>query len=816
MMPEARQLGAKSREDGPRTVPGPLQPFVVPALLATIVLATFIAYSPVLFNFFNGDDFVHLSWLPNAISHPELIYRNFYSSWLDGTTTKFYRPLISVFMVSDYLLWGVNGLGFRLTNLAFHLASSLFVFLITRNLQSIADKSEARPESQAPALLWPAATAALFALYPLHPEAVSWITGRVDSVVTAFCLAAVFFYMKFSQSGRMLFFGAAAASEILGLLSKEMAITLPAVFVLYEIIYGYGFINQGTSKLKALIKPLARTLPFFFILLLYFAVRYMALGTFVGGYDDSLLFISNLNLFIQGWVQGICKLLVPINSSLIGSHHFLSKLYPAAVVLALMASLARLVLDLAGRKHLFFITGWLALSLLPVYKLFNIAFDLQGSRLAYLATVPLCMLMTAFAVPALRLAGKKIWQSCCLILSAVLIAIAGCVLYMNNEPWKEAGLETNAIRNSLQALYNNIDSDPQMIFLGLPDQINGAYTCRNALDGMTKKPQLSRSISNCLMINAFEPIFPFGFLKESILENQDKILIYKWNGKTKSFEKLAAKPDVSGSQPFYWRGRDLKKLAVLPEGQKSDPELSYSKSGNLVLKRSAAAQEYLELNIPERACFTCDIVEVELELSGFPAPDTGADLLYSNTMYPDFVLARRTRTQFTEGQKKQRLFFVLRGLPEWSLGGSTGPFRLLLPPATAAEIKSLAVIPWRLLLPQIKFDNSGYFGSKGYLHLGPQEKSRSIEINLGQIKGAEKFALEISRCNLLFESQNSQLKSRVSQEWKVFSGKERKVELIFEDFASPGIYELRVFPLAADDTVCGAASDHIVISVDPK
>src|SRR3990167_7438096 len=102
--------------------------------LVFVLAATLVAYSPVLFNFFNGDDFVHLTWLNDAIANPELIWRNFHSSWLDGTTTRFYRPLISVFMVSDYLIWGANGLGFRITNLLCHGVSTIFIFLIVSHL----------------------------------------------------------------------------------------------------------------------------------------------------------------------------------------------------------------------------------------------------------------------------------------------------------------------------------------------------------------------------------------------------------------------------------------------------------------------------------------------------------------------------------------------------------------------------------------------------------------------------------------------------------------------------------------------------------
>src|SRR5271155_623323 len=128
-------------------------------LLGSLILVLLI-YSPIMVNAFNGDDFVHLKWLSEAVKQPELVWRNFHSAWLDITTAKFYRPLISLFMLADYMIWRGNGIGFPLSN----------------------DKSKWN-------YIWCLSAATLFGLYPLHPEAVSWITGRVDTFVTLFSLA---------------------------------------------------------------------------------------------------------------------------------------------------------------------------------------------------------------------------------------------------------------------------------------------------------------------------------------------------------------------------------------------------------------------------------------------------------------------------------------------------------------------------------------------------------------------------------------------------------------------------------------------------
>jgi len=303
--------------------------------LAVICFITTCAYASVLFNFFIGDDFVHLIWLKDAAHNPELVLRNFHTSWLDGTTTRFYRPLISVFMLSDYLISGTNAISFHITNLLFLLIGAICLFHICLHLQKSCTNNDD--------LTFPFATAMMFALYPLHPEAVSWITGRVDAIVTAFYLASVWFYMRW-RAGQsrvvwsVLFF-------ICALMSKEMAVTIPAVFLLYEICFKLektpdsrprSPFFQALAKAVPFWKVLAKTVPFWILLAVYFGVRYMSLGTLVGGYDDSLTFISNWSNFIRGWLHGLRMIVIPINRSLMGDHNAFTIAWEVSCALVLV------------------------------------------------------------------------------------------------------------------------------------------------------------------------------------------------------------------------------------------------------------------------------------------------------------------------------------------------------------------------------------------------------------------------------------------------------------------------------------------------
>jgi hypothetical protein len=782
--------------------------------LLLIIALTVLAYSPVLFNFFAGDDFVHLTWLRHAVNHPDMIWKNFYSSWLDGTTTKFYRPLISIFMVTDYLVWGINGLGFHLTNLAFHCTSSVLLFFIVRRLAG-----ELKGLNRATPVLLALTSAAVFALYPLHTEAVSWITGRVDAIVTTFCLSSLWCYMRWRDTAGGFWLVGAAASFICGLLSKEMAITTPALFVVYEFIAQPGQSERrpaeaprtsvkqwvGTGFIGSL-----RTIPFWAILAAYFVVRRFALGTFVGGYDDSLLFIADPKAFVLNWLHALRVFVEPLNRELFNGRNPLPKIWEVFLLTSIALGAYRLYVE-RNFKTLAFTCVWLAFALAPVYKLFAIADDLQGSRLAYLATVPLSILfaygLTGFAVSRNQFSAKMRW-----ILPAVFCALCTTVLFINNQSWRNAGIAANAVRADLDRIYKFIKTDPQFMMIGLPDHIQGAYVCRNALFGMTKKPQISFDAYNCVMVNEFEPIFPFGFLKESMAEHNDVTHVMRWSNKDKQF-KLVVIPKQHITETAVFTDAAL--TTSLHSRPSDNTNCQREGNGALLLSSAGKKRPELAFGLPDTfSSWTTDFITIDINVAERGQKTIGADLLYANEGNPEFQLARRSHAEIADESGHQQLTFVLRSLPEWGLGGNNPRFKLLLPPQSQISIERISVVPASLMMPRIDFANSGYLGSKGYLHLAPKQPKQSISIDASAITGAKSTLLEMTRANIFFEEQNSRVFSNIRG--KLMPGPLKGAfKLTRSDFASEGLYEIRVWAVDEHGKTLGVASDHIALAIDP-
>lgn len=786
-------------------------------LLILIAALTGLAYSPAIQDAFLGDDFVHLTWLSEAVKHPELIWRNFYTSWLDGTTTKFYRPLISVFMVTDYLIYGPHGQGFRLTNLFFHLSSALLLFLITLRIQNPTAKTSITSTN----LVWATFATAIFALYPLHPEAVSWTTGRVDTIVTTFCLLSIFGYLQWRAKQIHLWLYLSLIANMLGLLSKEMAITIPAICLGYEMLcYQPAVAKEATANdsrqiIKVFFRSLQPTLPFWFILAGYFGVRRLALGTFVGGYDDSLLFIANPLSFINNWLNGISMLLVPTNKFLLGAHNPLTKSW--LILLALIGiSLAGCLILVRERHRTFlFCIFWLFMSLAPVYKIFGIAADLEGSRLAYLCTAPLAVLMAGaftgasdyFTSATLKTVFSQRIRT---VFGTIFTLLCFTVLYINNQPWREASLESNRIRKGLEQLYTSIPGDPEVLLIGLPDHINGAYVCRNALSGMIKKPQFYRDIYNAVMIYPYEPIMPYGYLKDSIAACKQNVRIYFWNSSEKLFHPITVLPDIN--QNIFWllQGQSLKKALDFTAAEKSgELKATWLEDGRLHLStNNKPAAIFLQPG--QHKCWSTDFIAMQVESHSIPAAPFS--LFYKNDLRPQYLLSARTETAIKPEPPNQLLAFALRPYPEWGLGGQYTEFKLVIPAHADLTIRAISNKNPAELMPQISFPNSGYLGTKGHLELSNKKAVATIHVDASKITGATKCRLEITRVNLQFMEQNSQEFSNVALLKPELDTTCGDYSLRVNILRQPGLYQLRAWALDNAGKIIGVASDHININ----
>lgn len=202
---------------------------------ALVVVLTLIVFLPAVRN-----DFVNWDDTTNLTDNPD--YRGLgwtQMKWM--WTTRLlghYIPVTWMTFGLDYKIWGMNPFGYHLTNVLLHAANAvLFYFLALAifRLAMRASSVEARRRIPIGALF----AALVFALDPLRVESVAWVTERRDVLSGLFYLLAILAYLRAfedpEQPARRKYYWASLASFALAVLSKEIAVTLPAVLLILDV-----------------------------------------------------------------------------------------------------------------------------------------------------------------------------------------------------------------------------------------------------------------------------------------------------------------------------------------------------------------------------------------------------------------------------------------------------------------------------------------------------------------------------------------------------------------------------------------------------
>jgi tetratricopeptide (TPR) repeat protein len=142
--------------------------------ILVIATITFVVYLPSLKGSFILDD--NLLLTDNVlIKAPNGLYRLWFST--EGTD---YWPVTYSSLWFEWRMWGMNPVGYRLTNLLLHIIDSLLIWQILRKLSI--------PGCFLAALL--------FAVHPINVESVAWIAQRKNLLALLFFVLSILFYLN--------------------------------------------------------------------------------------------------------------------------------------------------------------------------------------------------------------------------------------------------------------------------------------------------------------------------------------------------------------------------------------------------------------------------------------------------------------------------------------------------------------------------------------------------------------------------------------------------------------------------------------------
>ncbi|MGD0784670.1 MAG: tetratricopeptide repeat protein [Sedimentisphaerales bacterium] len=391
-----------------------------PLLICLVLTLTTLAvyYQVHSFGFINLDDPVYVSENPNIQAGITLnAVKWAFTSGHAGN----WHPLTWLSHILDWQLFGSNPAGHHLTNLFFHIANTLLLFLVLKKMT----------ES-----LWQSAfVAALFALHPLHVESVAWVAERKDVLSTFFWLLTMWAYAHYAKNPKLKWYLISLILFALGLMSKPMLVTLPFVLLLLD----YWPFQRKISRhlLVSAGRLTAEKIPFFIFAAASSIVTILAQhsGKAVVPLSLAPLNFRITNAFIS-YMRYIEKVFHPAGLAVFYPHPGSSVSVLYAVMSAAMLLAVTILVLRYTKKYPYLFTGWFWYlgTLVPVIGIIQVGGQAMADRYTYITLTGLFIII-AWGMPELlgKFPRRKIVL--CILSLVVLFALAVCS-YFQTRYWK--------------------------------------------------------------------------------------------------------------------------------------------------------------------------------------------------------------------------------------------------------------------------------------------------------------------------------------------------------------------------------------------
>lgn len=350
---------------------------------------------------------------------------------LAGIDKAPYRPLRWISYAVDYQFSGLDPIAYHISNIILHCLTVIIIYLTIAALTG----------SSRTAFF----AACLFAVHPVHTDSVTYISGRRDILSTLFYILGFSLFLRSRQKKRPRLLFLSLASYLLAIASKEMAVTLPAMFFFYDFINNLSaeghFFRRCTDALK---KIIARY-KLFYLGFLTPAVLFTCYKVLIKSPSNKIGFYGG-ELYIQLLTLGkilvyyIKLLLFPVN--LIADYSFNSFPLPTSffepatfVSILLLCVIAFVTVRLLRTDAVMaFAIIWFFVTLLPVCHIFP-HHELLAEHYLYLPSFGFVLLVSLLLS---RASTTPRWKFPAYALFTVIIALLSVRTFYRNYDWKDS------------------------------------------------------------------------------------------------------------------------------------------------------------------------------------------------------------------------------------------------------------------------------------------------------------------------------------------------------------------------------------------
>ncbi|KAB2832043.1 MAG: hypothetical protein F9K48_11225, partial [Candidatus Brocadia sp.] len=309
---------------------------------------------------------------------PQVFTKNYFS--ISGEMS--YRPLVTISYFIDYAIWHLNPFGFHMTNIVFHVMNTLLFYLLLRAVLS-------NNKIIFLSILF-------FVTHPVLVETVNAVGYREDLLCATFLLVSFIYFIKSdslfyrenSQTTRFAFYYAISlVSYLCALFSKEMAITLPVLLVVFMVFSRQKPLVSFTKRLKGMYAG------YLAISLFYLIIRFVVFSNpaFKSSYQPGGFWVNAFTM-IKILASYIKLSFFPLHLNADYVVPLITHPWEGSCILALtfLISIFVIFAVLCKTRNMFAVwMSWFFITLLPVMNIIPID-NIMAERYLYIPVMGFC------------------------------------------------------------------------------------------------------------------------------------------------------------------------------------------------------------------------------------------------------------------------------------------------------------------------------------------------------------------------------------------------------------------------------------------
>lgn len=324
-----------------------------------------LVYGQTLFYGFVYDDHETLEenpWIRSVFNLPDFFLNKETTAPATHLKEEIWRPLKTLSVAFDYLIYQDNPQGFHLTNLLLHFFCVVLLYRILKRKKMLG--------------FWLLFIPSLFAIHPALVQNVAYISARGDLMAGCFLALSL---LLFENEKPIFYRFLSPFAYFLACLSKENALMLPFFLVVYCRFFQIS---------------LRRTFFFWGVLIIYLLYRFAMLGTFEQGEFPAGSFWLTQASMIKVWAIYNTGIFWPFSTGVIPVVGRAETFWNPAVLVFAGVNLIWLVFCFRctfSRRGWVLVLSWFALFLLPVSNILPLK-ALMSWRFCYLSWMGYCLL----------------------------------------------------------------------------------------------------------------------------------------------------------------------------------------------------------------------------------------------------------------------------------------------------------------------------------------------------------------------------------------------------------------------------------------